>query len=66
METTERNDERIARVEEIAKAAMNLAELLKLTLVEGVSSMNKRLLDETLTGDKEDSVELNRRPELGK
>ena len=57
METTERNDERIAQVEKIAKAAMNLAEMLKLTLIEGVSSINKQLLDETSTGDRNDSMD---------
>ena len=41
----------------IAKAAMNLAEMLKLTLIEGVSSINKRLLDETSTGDRNDSMD---------
>ena len=46
METTERNDKRIEQVEQIAKAAMRLAELLKLALTEGVSSVDKRLLEE--------------------
>ena len=49
METTERNDERIAQVEKIAEAAMNLAELLKMALIEGASSINKRFLDESST-----------------
>lgn len=49
METTERNDERIAQVEKIAEAAMNLAELLKMALIEGASSINKRFLDEPST-----------------
>ena len=56
METTERNDERINQVEKLAKAALNLAELLKLALTEGVSSIDKRLLGEAPTGDKDDSV----------
>lgn len=55
METTERNDKRIDQVEQIARSAMKLAELLKLALTEGVSSVDKRLLDDTLTKDKADS-----------
>ena len=55
METTERNDKRIDQIEEIANSAMSLAELLKLALTEGVSSIDKRLIDETLTKDKADS-----------
>ena len=52
METTERNDKRIDQVEQIAKSAMKLAELLKLALTEGVSSIDKRLLADTFTEDK--------------
>ena len=55
METTERNDKRIDQVEQIARSAMKLAELLKLALTEGVSSVDKRLLDDALTKDKADS-----------
>ena len=55
METTERNDKRIDQVEQIAKSALKLAELLKLALTEGVSSVDKRLLDDALTKDKADS-----------
>lgn len=55
METTERNDKRIDQVEQIAKSAMKLAELLKLALTEGVSSVDKRLLGDTLTKDKADN-----------
>ena len=55
MENTERNDKRIDQVEQIARSAMKLAELLKLALTEGVSSVDKRLLDDTLTKDKADS-----------
>ena len=54
METTERNDKRIDQVEQIAKSAMRLAELLKLALTEGVSSIDKQLLDDALTKDKAD------------
>ena len=56
METTERNDKRIDQVEQIAKSALKLAELLKLALTEGVSSVDKRLLDDALTKDKADSM----------
>lgn len=52
METTERNDKRIDQVEQIARSALKLAELLKLALSEGVSSVDKRLLDDTLAKDK--------------
>jgi hypothetical protein len=55
METTERNDKRIDQVEQIARSAVKLAELLKLALTEGVSSIDKRLLDDTLAKDKADS-----------
>ena len=57
METTERKDERIAQVAKIAEAPMNLAELLKMALIEGASSINKRLLDKPSTGDRNDSVD---------
>ena len=57
METTERNDERIAQVEKTAKAAMNLAELLRQVLIEVASFMNKRLLAETSTPDNKESVD---------
>ena len=54
METTERNDKRIDQIEQIARSAMKLAELLKLALTEGVSSVDKRLLEDTLIKDKAD------------
>ena len=54
METTEHNDKRIDQIEKIAKAAMDLAELLKLAMIEGVSSIDKRLLGGTSIGDKDD------------
>jgi hypothetical protein len=55
METTERNDKRIEQVEQIAKGAMRLAELLKLALAKGVSSVDKRLLEEPSSKDNADS-----------
>ena len=54
METTERNDKCIDQVDQIAKSAMRLAKLLKLALTEGVSSIDKRLLDDALIKDKAD------------
>ena len=57
METTERNDKRIDQVERIAKDAMKLAELLKLALTEGTSSIDKRLSEETLIKNKVESVD---------
>ena len=38
-------NERIAKVEQIAKNAMQLAELLKLAVMDGVTAVDKRLLE---------------------
>ena len=44
-EATRIANERITKVEQIAKNAMQLAELLKLAVMDGVTAVDKRLLE---------------------
>jgi hypothetical protein len=48
-EATRIANERIDDVEQIAKNAMQLAELLKLALIDGLAAVNKRLTEEETT-----------------
>lgn len=51
-EATRVANERIDRVEQIAGSALQLAELLKLALVNGITAVDKKLNQEASTKDK--------------
>jgi F0F1-type ATP synthase membrane subunit b/b' len=51
-EATRVANERIDRVEQIARSALQLAELLKLALVNGITAVDKKLTGETSAKDK--------------
>ena len=51
-EATRVANERIDEVEQIARSALQLAELLKLALVNGITVVDKKLTEETSAKDK--------------
>jgi hypothetical protein len=51
-EATRVANERIDRVEQIADSALQLAELLKLALVNGITAVDKKLTEQTPAKDK--------------
>ena len=51
-EATRVANERIDGVEQIARSALQLAELLKLALVNGITAVDKKLTEETSAKDK--------------
>ena len=51
-EATRVANERIDVVEQIARSALQLAELLKLALVNGITAVDKKLTEETSAKDK--------------
>ena len=51
-EATRVANERIDRVEQIASSALQLAELLKLALVNGITAVDKKLTEETSAKNK--------------